>query len=68
MLGLKNMSDTNKGIVFMIAGLALFLHTLGIFTAGLKYALILASLYMFAYGFIKVNGMKYVNKFLGRKD
>ena len=66
MLGLKTMSETNKGVLFMLAGLVLLLHTLGILRTGLNYILIITSLYLLAYGFIKLDGMKYINKMIGK--
>lgn len=46
-------SDTHKGIIMMIAGIVLLLHTLGILQQWLSFFLIAGSLYMIGYGFYK---------------
>jgi hypothetical protein len=51
----KDLSDTIKGVLFIIAGLILLLHTLGIIQRGLDILIIGLSIYMIIYGFIKAN-------------
>ena len=50
---LKNMSESTKGIVLIVMGLVLMLHTLGVVGIGLNYIIIGISLGMMIYGFTK---------------
>ena len=57
----KDLSDSGKGLFLMLAGFILLLHTLGIMQRGLDLIIIIASLYIIVYGFIKA---KYHQKIL----
>ena len=47
---LEKMSDTNKGILLIVAGSILLINTLGFIERGLNIIIILGSLFMIFYG------------------
>lgn len=51
----KNISPTGKGYILMAAGILLLLHTLGVIVKGINILLIIGSLFMIGYGFIKAD-------------
>lgn len=55
---------TLRGIVIMIAGLGLLLHTLGIIQTGINLVLILASVAMIIYGFITSGLQQVIHKII----
>ena len=53
----NSLTQLQKGIVWMVMGIILLFHTLGIIERGLKYIIIASSLGMIAYGFVLIDGM-----------
>jgi hypothetical protein len=51
----NRVSPTGKGYILMAAGILLLLHTLGVVVSGINILLIVGSLYMIVYGFIKAD-------------
>ena len=58
------LSDTHKGILLMVAGIILILHTLGIIQKGLSILIILAAVYMIIVGFIKMDGYYLIQRLM----
>ena len=50
---LRNLSDKQKGIILMVAGFVLLLHTLEIIERGLDYIIIISALMMIVTGFMQ---------------
>ncbi len=65
---LQNFPKTMRGLIFIIAGTILLLHTLGILQQGLNYLIIIASLYMIGSGFIQIDGHIYLMKMFSGKE
>lgn len=61
-----NLSDTQKGILLIIAGSILLFQTLGLFQSGLSFIIITASLCMIGYGFIQADLHTRIQKILKR--
>ena len=64
----KSLPDSVKGTLLMVAGIILFLHTIGVGEWVLGAILILISLYLVALGFIKVGGVVAVKKIIAKKE
>lgn len=64
----KNIPENIKGVVLMIAGFALLLHTFGVLADLLWYILVIISLYLIFVGFIKVRGIEAVKCMVTRKN
>ena len=64
----NNLTQQQKGIVWIVAGLILLLHTLGIIERGLYYIIIFGSLAMISYGFILVDGVNKIKALLKKSD
>ncbi len=56
-----------QGILLMLAGVALFFNTMGIFKAFWSYILVTFSVVLFAYGFIKSGAIYKVTDLLNKK-
>lgn len=65
---IENMSENVKGVILMIAGLALLLHTMGILVELLKYILVAISIYFIFLGFVKVRGVEIAKRMLKKTD
>ena len=65
---LDNISEPVKGILLMVFGFVLMLHTLGILRPLLWYALIFVSLYLIVVGFIKVGGVDRAKELIKSKE
>ena len=63
----KNIPEVVKGTLLMLAGVSLFLHTLGVLKDVVWYALVLISLALVIAGFTRIGGMK-VLKGLWKKE
>lgn len=50
---LNQLSDNHKGILMIIAGFALLLHTMGIIQTGINFMIIVGSIILIIYGFFK---------------
>lgn len=64
----KNIPENIKGVIFMIAGFALLLHTLGVLSDLLWYILIIISLYLILTGFIKAKGVDAVKRMIAKRQ
>ena len=62
----KYLSPQNQGMLVFVVGIVLLLHTLGVFTTGLSFVLILLSLGMILYGFLQADMYNKVKKMLHR--
>lgn len=51
-----------QGIIIMVAGIILLLHTLGFMEQGLQYLIIAGALYMIVLGFIKMGGLEQIRR------
>jgi hypothetical protein len=58
----NKLSEQNKGIILVALGAILLLHTLGIFTTGLRWVLIFGSVFMIGLGLMKLDVQ---NKIMG---
>ena len=65
---LKNVPEVVKGTLLMVAGISLLLHTLGVLTEFLWYALIIMSLMLLFAGFAKIGGVSVVKSFMQKDD
>lgn len=63
----KKLSEQNKGIILVVLGVILLLHTLGIFTTGLKWVLIISSIFMIGLGLVKLEVQKKIMGSLHKK-
>ena len=61
-------STMQKGLLYMAAGLVLFLHTLGIIRVGLNYIIIGIAIYVFFLGFFMADVPNLVSGWLKKKD
>lgn len=61
------LTDKQKGSLYMLGGLILLFHTLGILRKGLDYLIVIGSVGAIVYGFIEIDGMTYIKKFLTLK-
>jgi hypothetical protein len=59
--------DLYQGIIIMVAGIILLLHTLGFMERGLNYLLIAGAVYMIILGFIKMDGVERVRRLWEQK-
>lgn len=63
------LSETVQGILFIIAGLVLFLHATNIIQLGLTGVIIISSILLMLYGFFKADFYeKLVHLFSGKKN
>ena len=58
MLGIHNLSEKNQGIIFIIIGIVLLLHTLGIVEKGTNFVIIAMAIYLIVIGSIKSGAYK----------
>jgi len=65
---LKSIPEVVKGTLLIVAGLSLLLHTLGVLTDLLWYALILISLALIFVGFTRIGGVKVVKGCFKKED
>lgn len=61
---IPQMSVNFQGLLLFLFGLVLFLHVTNILVFGTKTIILLASLALMAYGFMKMNGMAKLKKLL----
>lgn len=61
---IPQLSHDVQGLLLFLFGLLLFLNVTNILVFGTKTVILLASLALMAYGFIKMNGMAKVKKLL----
>lgn len=67
-VNIPEVSKTGRGILLMIAGLVLFVHATNIIHLGLTTVIIVASIILMIYGFLKAGLYeKLVQLFSGRK-
>jgi hypothetical protein len=59
--------DLYQGIIIMVAGVILLLHTLGFMERGLHYLLIAGALYMIILGFVKMDGVERARRLWDKK-
>lgn len=64
----KNMPERQKGMLLLLGGILLLLHTLGIFKSSLNLVVILGSVYMIWMGLVKTGYHKNVQKMLSKDD
>ncbi|MEX0848972.1 MAG: hypothetical protein WD055_01990 [Candidatus Dependentiae bacterium] len=62
-----SVSGPCKGILLIITGTILLLHTLGVLTQGMGIIIIIISIAMLGYGFILCGGPQVIQKLLKRK-
>lgn len=63
----NNMSERNQGIVLVVAGTALLLHTLCVLVPLLKWVVLAGAVYMLVLGLMKLNIQKRVMELMNRK-
>ena len=68
MIFIANLSSLQRGILFIMAGLILLLHTLGIIEKGLGYIIIAGSIAMIGYGVYLMEGHKKIVVLLQKKQ
>lgn len=56
----NTLNDQTKGLILVVVGSVLLLHTLGVIQKGLNVLIILSSLYMIGLGLVKLDA---INKF-----
>lgn len=59
---LSFLPEVYQGILAMLAGIILLLHTLGFIERGLNYLIIAGSIYMIMLGFVKINGIELIRR------
>jgi len=64
---IPHVSETLQGILFIIAGLVLFLHATNIIQIGLTTVIIVGSILLIVYGFIKAGFYAQVMKHIHKK-
>ena len=57
-----NIPKKYMGYLYIAIGLILFLHTLGIITTGLNYAIVIGSLILMGYGLVDIYGIDFFKK------
>lgn len=65
---LSFLPEVFQGIVIMVAGFVLLLHTLGFMEKGLQYVIAGGAIYMVALGFIKMGGLEYIRRLAAQKS
>jgi len=65
---LKNVPEVVKGTLLIVAGLSLFLHTLGVLKDFFWYALIIISLALMFVGFTRIGGFKVCKGIFKKED
>jgi hypothetical protein len=63
----KYLSPYIQGWLVFVVGVVLFLHTIGVFTSGLSFVLILLSLGMILYGFLQADMYASIQKLLKKE-
>jgi hypothetical protein len=64
---LSFLPEIYQGIIIMIAGIILLLHTLGIIERGLDYLIMGGAIYMIILGFVKIDGIEKIRKLFTKK-
>ena len=65
---LNNLTQQQKGLLWMVTGLILLLHTLGIIERGVNYIIIFGSLAMIGYGFILFDSITKIKALLKKRQ
>lgn len=61
---LPHLSETVQGVLLFLFGLVLFLHVTNLLTIGTTTIVLLASLALMVYGFIKMDGARRLKKLM----
>ena len=66
MFGIQ-LSETHKGILYIVMGAVLLLYTLGIVAIGLSYIIIAFALYLIVQGCIRSGAHEQIKQFMSKK-
>jgi len=64
----RDLSETQQGLILLLTGTIVLLHTLGIVQWGLDAVIVIVAVAMIISGFIKIKGMQKVQKILDKKN
>jgi hypothetical protein len=62
-----NLSEMQKGIIYMVVGAIILLYAFNFFKAWLNTLVILGGIFLLAYGFLKIGGVDKIRSLIGKK-